>query len=157
MLGAILFSTSGSVAAAPDGAAKQPAAVHMPAAILGLAVQQEDVTKKVAAEKGPFYVDHVSLFSLRESSQLLEATVELARFRTSVAPRTEEFERSFVLQIGGPLPIVVRVDGQQVFVTTVKGLITTIWFRHGYMGVLSIRNTYKQPKALLREVLAVTP
>jgi hypothetical protein len=156
MLGAIVCAASGSVLAAPGSATKAPAGVHMPGDILGMAVQPEDVAKKVAGEKGPLYVDQVSLFSLRESSQLLEATVQLGRFRSSELQLTEDFQRSIVLQVG-PLPTIVRVDGQQVFITTVKGLTTTVWFRHGYMGVLSIRKTYKQPKALLRAVLAVSP
>jgi hypothetical protein len=157
ILGAILGIYRAVAAATPAPASAAAASAHLPAQILGLVVAREDVAKKLATEKDPLSVDQVSLYSLREPSKLLEATVELARFRPGQMQAGLDFQRSIVLQIGGSVPIVVRVGGQAVFVTTIRGLVVPVWFRDGYMVALSIRNTYEQPKALLRAVLAVSP
>lgn len=128
-----------------------------PDQVLGLMVQKEDLTKTLAAEKRPLYVDRVGLYSFREPSKLLEGTLQISHFRHSAPYTSNDFQVAIVGHLGSSLPIVVRVSGQPVYITTAKGLVLAVWFRQDYMMTLSIRHTYTQPKELLRQALEINP
>ena len=130
-----------------------------PSKVLGLDVQKEDITKTLAGntDKRALYVDRVGLFSFREPSKLLEATLEIAHFRSNAPWSSSDFQSTIVGVLSASTPIVVRVEGIPVYVTTSKGLTIGVWFRSGFMMALSIRNTYTAPKELLRISLGINP
>lgn len=127
-----------------------------PEQVLGLTVVKEDIAKTLAGDKRALYVDRVGLYSYREQ-KLLQATLEIARFRKGFDTQSENFRQTVVGHLGGSLPIVVRVGSERVYITTSKGLVLAIWFKDGYMMTLAIRATYTAPKQLIRESVAVNP
>jgi hypothetical protein len=152
-----LTATAGSSASASSGRHPSPGRHGPPDEILGLTVQKEEVAKVLAGEKRPLYVDRVGLYSFREPSKLLQGTLEIAHFRAGTPADSSEFQQTIVGHLGSSVPIVVRVDGQPVYVTTSKGLTLAVWFRDDHMLALAIRNTYGRPKELLRQTLAINP
>jgi hypothetical protein len=128
-----------------------------PDTMVGLDVKKEDVAKVLATDKRALYVDRVGLYSFREQSKLLQATLEIAHFRSGTPSNTQNFQLSVVGNVGSSVPIIVRVGDKPVYVTTKKGLLIAIWFKDDYMIALAIRNTYKQPKQLLRQALEINP
>jgi hypothetical protein len=156
--GAALVATVAVLAlpVSPLAKANPPAGPKLPATIQGLTVKREDITKTLKEDRRQLYVDGVWLYSLRQGKELM-ATVELGRFR-SVAPwQDSTFDLSLAGQLGGSVPAVVRVDGTPVYISTTHGLQLASWERHGYLVIVGIRNSYKSPKDLLRQVLEVTP
>ena len=128
-----------------------------PAQVIGLNVQKEDVSKTLATAPRSLYVNQVVMYSFREPSKLLEATLEVARFKNDAPSSSADFQATIVNALGGSAPIVVRVGATPVYLTTSKGLTLAIWFRNGHMLALSIRNTFTQPKQLLRVSLGINP
>jgi len=141
-------SAAGSSAQAPHGP---------PAQMLGLNVAKENIAKVLAGDKRPLYVDKVTLYSLREQSKLLQATLEVGDFKNDAPWTSADFQYSIVARLGSSLPITVRAGPQIVYVTSSKGLTIAIWFKDRTMFTLAVRNGYKQPKELLREALKVNP
>ncbi len=131
---------------------------HGPAdKMLGLIVKKENVAGTLQQESRALYVDRVGMYSLRDPNNLLEATLEIARFR-SVAPyASNDFRLSVAGAIGSVLPIVIRVGSTPVYITSRKGLTVALWFHGNFMLTLSVRNTYRLPKSLLRAALAINP
>jgi hypothetical protein len=134
-----------------------PLPAGFPAQVLGLNVQREDVSKTLATDTRSLYVDQVVMYSFREPSKLLEATLEVARFRSDAPSTSSDFQATIVNAMGGSAPIVVRLGSTAIYVTTSKGLTIAVWFRNGHMLALSIRNSFTQPKQLLRLSLGINP
>lgn len=128
-----------------------------PPTMLGLNVKKEDISKLLATEKRPLYTDEVGLFSLREQSNLLQATMEISHFRNDQRWSSSDFQLSIVGRLGSSVPIQVRLGAKTVYLTSSKGLALAIWFDRQFMMTLSIRNSYKTPKELLRQALEVNP
>ena len=159
-LALLLLVTNVTASAASPGASPAAGTIPRhgpPSQLLGLNVQKENISKTLASDTRALYVDQVGLYSFRQPSKLLEATLEIARFR-SLAPATStDFQASIVSGLGGSLPTVVRVGGSVIYITTSKGLTIAVWFKDGYMMALAIRNTYLQPKELVRMALQINP
>ncbi|HUR78263.1 MAG TPA: hypothetical protein VMZ22_09975 [Acidimicrobiales bacterium] len=124
--------------------------------VLDLAVEPE--TAKVSAlraVKRP-YVDGVGLFSLRRDTQL-EATLQISRFNKDAKTGSARFRDSVVRQIGSTTPHEFRLGDDRVWLTTGRRQSVSVWFKDRYLFVLSVRDEYAQPRALLRSVLQVEP
>ena len=157
---ALLLLTANVSASAASPSASPAAAASKggpPAQVLGLNVQNEDITKTLATDKRSLYVDQVILYSFREPSKLLQATLEVARFKSNAPATSRDFQSTIVSSLSGSQPIVLRVNGEAVYIATSKGLTIAVWFRSGHMMALSIRNTFTTPKQLLRIALAINP
>lgn len=128
-----------------------------PEHVLGLVVAKEDISKTLSQAKRAQYLQGVSLYSFRQTDNLLQATLEVGTFRPGTPSASDTFQASVVTQIGSSVAARIVVDAQPVFITTSKGLVIAIWFRKGSMFALAVRNSYDQPKALLRQVLGVNP
>jgi hypothetical protein len=146
---AIVATLSVAVLASAPGLA---ATGGPPATLNGLSVHRENIGKPGPRSARDYLVD-VRLYSLRVKKQL-EGTLQIGRFRDS-APRTASFHRQIAGQVGTSVPREQRVAGTTVFVTRGKKLGIAVWFRGREMFVLSIRDGYTQPKALIRKTLKV--
>lgn len=128
----------------------------VPASLQGLHVQRENVTATLAQDKRSLWVDEVSLYSLRRGKEL-QGTLEVARFRTSAPWRSADFQASLAGQLGTSTPVVARLGGRRVFITTTRGLALATWFRNGWMLILGVRTSYATPKDLIRDALEMSP
>lgn len=126
----------------------------VPATLLDLAVQAEDVSV-VEGTKRP-YVDAVGLYSLR-SQDLLQATLQISRFTKDSKATTSKFRNSVVTQIGSTTPRIFRVGEQPVWLTTGRRQSVAVWWDGYYLFVLSSRDDYATPRALLRAAIEVKP
>jgi len=135
-------------------AVKQLEGITVPATLLDLAVQAEDVSV-VEGTKRP-YVEAVGLYSLR-SADLLQATLQISRFTKDSKATTSKFRNSVVTQIGSTTPRIFRVGDQQVWLTTGRRQSVAVWWDGYYLFVLSSREDYATPRALLRATVEVKP
>ena len=133
-----------------------PSVPHLPGSVHGLTVQRENITKTLAEDRRSLYVDGVWLYSLRQGKELM-ATLEVAHFKSDAPWRSQDFDLSLAGQLGGSVPAVARLEGTPVYISTARGLNLLAWDRNGYLLILGIRNTYKSPKELLRDAMAVSP
>ena len=156
----IVCALAATAAAMAPGAAAQGAASGsfptLPATINGLSVTAEDIGKARAAASGTQYLADVRLVSLRDPDKQLEATLELGLFGANADVGSSDFQRSVAEQIGDGVAVTVQVGGRPVFVKTSRKLSILVWFTGTTLSVLSVRDTYPSPKALLRATLAIT-
>jgi hypothetical protein len=124
-----------------------------PSVINGLRVVREDIGKPGPRSSRDYLVD-VRLYSLRAKKKL-EATLEIGRFRDSAPADSVSFRRSLAAQIGTSVPVEHRVGGVTVFVTKGKRLAIAAWYRERDLFILSIREDYVSPKALIREAIEI--
>jgi hypothetical protein len=153
--GSLLLAGCGNDA--PDVGAKEVEAFDasiVPSELLGLAVGTEDIG---GAEhvKDPF-VEGVGLYSLREG-ELLQGTLQVSRFTEDANSETARFRNAVVQQIGSTVPQQYRMGGRSVYLTAGKRQSIAVWFRGRYFFVLSMREEFEQPRALLREALEINP
>lgn len=123
--------------------------------LLGLPVNQEDMSGTVARSKDAF-VDAIGLYGLRRD-ELLQATLQVSKFRENAPIRRSGFRTSLVNQIGGSKVQSFRMGKDTVFRTTGRKQTISVWFRDQYLFVLAVRETFEQPRTLLRAALAVDP
>lgn len=149
-----LAGCGGGSAATTKVRALQPAGLGDQ--VLDLKVEPE--TGKVSALRGVKqpYVDGVGLFSLRRDTQL-EATLQVSRFTKGAKTGSKVFRESVIQQIGSTKPREFRMGNDEVFLTTGRRQSVSIWFKDKYLFVLSVRDEYSQPRALLRSALEVEP
>lgn len=144
----------------PAGSAGAASRV-VPSALLGLPVAQESIGKQLNADitssGRAHYFERIELYSVRRPDGYLQATLEIGRFRAGTADGEDYFRRSLVDQIGEAQPIATRAGGTDVYVTSQKGLVIASWFRDHAMLILSIRDSFDQPKSLIRQALAIQP
>lgn len=126
----------------------------VPSELLGLKVAPEEIGG-AANVKDPF-VDGVGLYSLREG-ELLQGTLQLSRFSADADSTTPRFRQSVVQQIGSTVPKLYRMGGKPVYLTTGKRQSIAVWFQGRYFFVLSMREEFEQPRALLRQALEIQP
>ena len=126
----------------------------VPNKLLDLRVQTEDVGGATEV-KSPF-VDGIGLYSLRDG-ELLQATLQVGRFTKSADADSARFRNSVVSQVGSTVPRAFRMADDTVYLTTGKRQSIGIWFRDRYFFVLSTRDEYETPRALLREALEIKP
>jgi hypothetical protein len=156
-VGAALLLGSACGGDGPKAAASEVTALDasiLPAELLGLRVAVEEIggAKNV---KDPF-VESVGLYSLREG-ELLQGTLQVSRFSADADSETSRFRQAVVQQIGSTVPKRYRMGGQTVYLTAGKRQSIAVWFRGRYFFVLSMREEFGRPRALLRSALEIAP
>ena len=127
----------------------------VPGELLGLPVAQEDMTETVSRSQDAF-IESVGLYSMRRDD-LLQATLQVSRFREDAPVEEASFRSSLVSQIGGTRVQSYRMGDETVFRTTGRKQVISLWFKGRHMFVLSVRDTFETPRSLLRESLAIEP
>jgi hypothetical protein len=155
LAGACGNDTTISIGARGEDIEQLPADV-VPAELLGLKATQEDMTASLAGSKDS-YVDGVGLYAYRSQDDLLQATLQVSKFIDDARYRDAGFRSSVVAKIGGSVPRLVRLGDQRVYLTTGSKQQIAVWFRDDYLFVLSSRDDFTQPRALLREALDIRP
>lgn len=133
-----------------SGTVKAPV-ISMPTQILGLRVTPEDVSKQIKSVQRR-YVDSVGLFGLREG-ELLRGTLQVSRFNRLAENDREDFRRSVIGLVGGSSPLVISVEGKQVYFTTASDQKTFVWFDGQGLFLLSVHQDFEFPLTLLRRVI----
>jgi hypothetical protein len=124
--------------------------------LLDLKVEAEtSKVKALGGVKRPF-IDRVGLFSLRRDA-LLEATLQVSRFTKKADVGSVRFRNSVINQIGSTIPHEFRMGDNRVFLTAGRRQSVAVWFRGRYLFILSTRDEYPQPRALLRTALDIKP
>lgn len=140
--------------------------VDVPPALLGLPVAKEDVLATVnqisggpedKPGEGRTYVEGNAFYSVREPDGLLEATIQVTRFTKDAPVKSGRFKRQVVQQIGGSTPQVIKVGDQSVYLTAGAKQKLFAFFKERHLFVLSVRETYPQPRNLLRKALEIEP
>lgn len=134
-----------------QSAAASPAQINLPAQVLGLKVQPENISAKLTQIKRP-YVDSVAVFSLRDGD-LLRASLQASRFNSAARPKDPEFIGTIVSTIGGSAAQQFRVSGEDVYATTASDQIVFSWFKGRGMFVLAIQKDFQFPRTLLRRLI----
>lgn len=124
----------------------------VPGELLGLRVVAEDIG---GAEhvKNPF-VEGVGLYSLRDG-ELLQGTLQVSRFTEDADSEKARFRKSVVQQIGSTVPKAYRMGDRIVYLTAGKRQTIAVWFQGRHFFVLSTREEFERPRALLREALEI--
>lgn len=129
--------------------------VTAPNTMGGLSVSPADPCSTFLQARGDRALDAVTLLTLRQSDQLLIATLEVGRF-SSAAPLSDPgFRAGVVNSIGDVQPRALQVGRETVYTSASPGLTLVTWIRGRYLYVLAIRGTFGFPKALLRDALKV--
>lgn len=123
----------------------------LPAEMLGLSIEREDIEEILNATKRP-YLQAASLYSLREGDEL-QATLQIGAFADDAEYAEDSFRRSLLATLGGGSIRELRVGGRPVFLTTGDRQQVAIWFEEDLMVVLSTREEFEQPRTLLRNAL----
>ncbi|HUF33186.1 MAG TPA: hypothetical protein VMN58_08280 [Acidimicrobiales bacterium] len=158
---AALMAVAGMVACGGDDgtSAATPLSVldadFVPASILGLEVEEEDVEESLD-RRTRTYLDAVGMYSVRDD-ELLQATLQISRFRDDVDHDRSAFQHSIITQIGSSAPRAYRIGDRTVWLTTGKSQQVTIWFSEGYLYVLGVRDDFRQGRTLLRGLLETLP
>jgi hypothetical protein len=126
----------------------------VPAQLAGLAVAPEAIGGATEV-KNPF-VEGVGLYSLR-AGELLQGTLQVSRFTADANSEKARFRASVVQQIGSTVPKPYRMGERTVFLSTGKRQSIAVWFEGRYFFVLSTRDDFDRPRALLREALEIKP
>ena len=133
---------------------KQLDASAEPGELLGLKVATEDIggAKHV---KDPF-VESVGLYSLRQGDQL-QGTLQVSTFTKGADSETARFRKAVVQQVGSTVPQQYKMGGHTVYLTAGKRQSIAVWFQGRTFYVLSMREEFEQPRALLRAALEIKP
>jgi hypothetical protein len=118
--------------------------------ILGLKAQPEDVSKLIST----VYVNAVSIYSLRKDD-VVQATLQISRFNSKARPNDPEFRRTLVTNLGGSEGTPTTVGKETVFITQGTRQRVAVWFRAKNVFILTTRDDYDMPRALLRESLLI--
>ena len=121
----------------------------VPGELHGLTVEREDVDETFDATKRP-YIDGLVLFSLRDGDRLM-ATLQVGRFADDAEWTSSRFRSSLLATIGGGSPRELRMDDQEVFITSGDRQGLAVWFKDQHMFVLSTREDFDFPRGLLRD------
>jgi len=125
-----------------------------PSMLNGLLVAPEQVGPPPAGSR-PQLLDAIEFYSLRRPDKELVATLEIGQFRPGTHVTSAAFQQSVAGQVGTQVPLEQQLGGETVFVTASRQVDLAVWFRDTRLFVLSIRNDYDFPKALIRAALGV--
>lgn len=139
---------AGAVTGAPEPTSPR---IGIPALILGLTVQQEDISGQIE-QVDRSYLDSVGMFSLREND-LLRATLQIGRFNALARPRSDNFRNSIVGLLGSSKPLELRLGSTLVYSTSGNEQNVYLWFNDDGMFVLSVHRDYEFPRTLLRRIV----
>ncbi len=123
-----------------------------PQTLLGLEVRKENVASALKQFR-PSYVDAAGLYSLRRGDGLVQATLQVARFRDDARYRSNGFRLQVINLIGGAAPRATRVEATTVYRTKATQQTVAVWFRGAIMYQLSVRDDFGKPRALVRALL----
>jgi hypothetical protein len=124
--------------------------------VIGLRVSEEDIAGAVRKFQRS-YADRVSMYGFRGDNDLLEATLQVSRFNDATKLKSSRFRAGLVTQIGEANPQVLRVDDVDIQVTRAHGQRLYLWVSGRYVLVLSVRDDFKRPRDLLRNLASVKP
>lgn len=119
---------------------------------LGLTPTLEDIKERVDEQQANSYVEGVALYSLR-AGERLEATLQVSKLTSKARPEDEKFRAEVAGQIGGTTVQAFSMEGRTVYRSALRRQSLTSWFRGDYFMILSVREGYATPRALLRELL----
>lgn len=119
---------------------------------LGLEPRREDIGGSLGNQEANAYVDAVGLYSLRHNDRL-EATLQISKLSDKARPKDPKFQQLVAGQIGGTKVQAYVVGGRNVYRTSARKQSLASWFEGQYFLILSVRDTYDEPRALLRELL----
>ena len=128
------------------------ASVNLPSKVLGLRVVREDVSSEVKGVTAT-YLDSIGLFSFREKSNLLRATLQVGRFNKVASPQQSKFRDAIIGQLGSTVPIRLRVGNSDVWLSSGSDQSVFSWFSGNAFYVLSVRSDYPFQRTLLRELM----
>lgn len=131
--------------------------VNVPPTILGLPIAKEDVLATVNQLEGRTYVEGNAFYSAREPDGLLEATIQVTKFTDDAPYKSGKFKRQVVQQIGGSTPQVLKVGKETVYLTAGAKQKLFAFYKGRHLFVISVRETYPQPRNLLRKALEIQP
>lgn len=145
-----------AAAGCSDGSASQagengPGSLRLPSQVVGLRVQQEDITEELESVNRP-YVDGVGVFSFRDDD-LLRATLQVAHFNRLARPDDASFRRSVLATIGGRAPAELQIEGTTVTVTGASEQDVFAWFEGDSLLILGVAQDFEFPRTLLRRIL----
>ena len=129
--------------------------IQLPAQIVGLNVAEEKVTEALESFR-PSYVAGAALYSFRGDKDLVQATLQIARFRDEPRNRSNAFRQSILTQFGSTRPRVTRMGDTVVYRTTQTKQTVATWFDGLDWYLLAIRDEFDLPRTLMRETLEVT-
>jgi hypothetical protein len=134
--------------------ATQTVEFEMPSQLLGLTVNQEDISTDVSNVKTATYVGTVALFTMREGEEL-KASLQVAGFNDLARPDTETFRRQVIGLMGTSFPQELRVGDATVYMSPGNQQILYTWFKGRGFCVLTARRDYPFRRALLRKLLPI--
>lgn len=131
--------------------------IVLPTELTGLTVEREKVEDALENFR-PSYVDGAALYSLRtpDEKELVQATLQIARFRDEERNRSQAFRQSILTQFGSTRPRATRMDDTVVYRTTQTKQTVAIWFDDLDWYLLAIRDEFDRPRTLMRETLEAT-
>jgi hypothetical protein len=144
----------GSSAEAVAGATEvaQLDASVLPRQILGLDVELEDMSDRLSSVRHNAYVEAAGLFSLRRDD-VLQATLQITDFIGEAEVDDPDFQSLVVAQIGSTTVRSFRMGAGEVYLSTTQRQSIASWFDGQRLYVLSTREDYPSPRALLREAM----
>lgn len=122
--------------------------------ILGLTIGPESMGEALAKADRSF-ADAVGLYGFRDPDNVLQATLQVTRLNQNAEHESEEFRRRLVSDLGGSIPKPIKVGADTVYVARRTEQLRAVWFRDRYVFVLSSRDTFRFPFALLREAMVI--
>ena len=160
VVGLVAFATLVSGAAcgssSPTGTSakdiKQLPENELSGTYLGLEARREDIGGSLSNQEANAYIDAVGLYSLR-NNQRLEATLQISKLSEHARPKDPKFQQLVANQIGGTKVQAFVMDGKHIYRSSQRKQSLTSWFQGDYFMILSVRDTYKSPRSLLRVLL----
>ena len=149
-----LASCSATKAPAATDTTGQVTSVNLPSEILGLHIVSENVQGTIKGVSGT-YLQSLGLFSFREKSNLLRATLQVGVFNKLAPATLDRFRSSIIGQLGSSVPIQVRMGTRKIYVSTGTEQNIFTWFDDKAFYVLSVRSDFPFQRTLLRDLVAI--
>lgn len=139
------------------GGAVEPLDIVLPTQLVGLNVAEEKVDDALENFR-PSYVEGAALYSFRtpDKTDIVQATLQIARFRDEPRNTTNEFRQSILTQFGSTRPRTTKMGDITLYRTTQTKQTVAIWFDGLDWYLLAIRDEFDRPRTLMRETLEVT-
>jgi len=156
----IAATVSPAAAPSPSGKPANPQlctqlAIKVPDKLVDLSVAQESVCSTLSVTAHTPGINAVDLFSIRRPDKVLIATLEVARLRPDLDPRSSEVQGSIVEHVGDTSPQKLRVGDTFVWVSQARGLTLMTWFHRDKVLILAVRDIFDRPRTLLRQTLGI--
>jgi hypothetical protein len=151
-----MFSGAACGSSNPEGTSaadiKQLPENELSGTYLGLEARREDIGGSLSNQEANAYIDAIGLYSLR-NNQRLEATLQISKLSEHARPKDPKFQQLVANQIGGTKVQAFVMEGHQIYRSSQRKQSLTSWFQGDYFMILSVRDTYKAPRTLLRVLL----